>query len=115
MYVRKWQRVKTDDDFPTAIHHVCWFDSLSVPFSAIISDDITSVCGVELHLEVKTVPSCIKNTFLGSDPLVIGKGSIFFIEKARGSEDRTLATMIATIVPGETSTGHIQNSPFFNL
>lgn len=55
-----------------------WFPSL--PFSAIITDDITAACGAELHLEVKTVLSCIKNTFLCPDSLVRGS-----ISQVRGS------------------------------
>jgi len=58
-----------------------------MPFSTIIADDITAACGAELHLEVKTVLSRIKNKFLCLDPLVRGsisqvRGSIWFIEKA---------------------------------
>lgn len=55
-----------------------WFPSM--PFSAIITDDITAACGAELHLEVKTVLSCIKNKFLFPDPLVRGS-----ISQVRGS------------------------------
>lgn len=62
-----------------------WFSSL--PFSAIITDNITAACGAELHLEVKTVLSFIKNKFLCPDPLVRhsisqAECSIWFIEKA---------------------------------
>lgn len=39
-----------------------------MPFSAIITDDITAACGAELHLEVKTVLSRIKNKFLCPPP-----------------------------------------------
>lgn len=55
-----------------------WFPS--TPFFAIIADDITAACGAELHLEVKTVLSCIKNTFLCPEPLVWGS-----VSQVRGS------------------------------
>lgn len=80
----KGQRVKTDiTDFPPSIHPsiiplLIWFPSM--PFSAIITDDITAACGAVLHLEVKTVLSCIKNKFLCPDPLVRGS-----ISQVRGS------------------------------
>lgn len=66
-HVRKGQRVKADITNIPAIHLsimlvLIWFPSL--PFSAIITDDITAACGAELHLEVKTVLSCIKNKFV---------------------------------------------------
>lgn len=59
--------------------HLCRFDSTSVPFVAIISDDIKVARGAQLHLEVKTALPCIKNTFLFPEPL--GRGSI----SSRGS------------------------------
>lgn len=91
-----------------------------MPFSAIITDDINTACGAELHLEVKTVLSYIKNTFLFPDPLVRGsinqvRGSIWFIEKASSLEDRTLGIRIETVISEEMSTGHIQNRSFFSL
>ena len=74
-----------------------------MPFSAIITDDITAACGAKLHLEVKIVLSCIKNKFLCPNPLVKGsisqvRGSIWFIEKASGLEDKTLDIRIETII-----------------
>lgn len=107
LHVRKGQRVKTDITYlPPSIHQsirplLIWFPS--APFSAIIADDITTACGAELHLEVKTVLSHIKNTFLFPDPLVRGSisqvgGSIWFIKKASSFEDRTLGVRIETVI-----------------
>lgn len=95
-----------------------WFPS--APFSAVIADDITTACGAELHLEVKTVLSYIKNTFLFPDPQFGGcisqvRGSIWFIEKASSFEDRTLGIRIETVISDEMSTGHTQNRSFFSL
>lgn len=51
-----------------------------MPFSAIITDGITAARGAELHLEVKTALSRIKNKFLCPEPLVRGG-----ISQLRGS------------------------------
>lgn len=76
------------DRFPTSHLHQSiislpiWFPSL--PFAAIISDDIKVACGAQLHLEVKTALLCIKNTFLFPEPLdrgsISSRGSIWYIE-----------------------------------